>query len=200
MRQPKVLIRTFNEEEVLKMLNFHNGHDFISMRNKAMLALFFDTGMRLTAVMTMKDEQIRDGHVVVWGKGSKERVVPCSPYLARMLMKYRIARDNYFEMKNTTPQAYFFLSYRGKAMTQESVAKMMKQTAAAVNVRKDIRVSPHTCRHTFAHLQLKNGLDIYSLSRLLGHENIGITQKYLNGIRDDEVLVAARQTGVLRNL
>jgi len=85
-------------------------------------------------------------------------------------------------------------------MTQESVAKMMKQTAAAVNVRKDIRVSPHTCRHTFAHLQLKNGLDIYSLSRLLGHENIGITQKYLNGIRDDEVLVAARQTGVLRNL
>ena len=134
------------------------------------------------------------------GKGSKERVVPCSPYLARMLMKYRIARDNYFEMKNTTPQAYFFLSYRGKAMTQESVAKMMKLTAAAVNVRKDIRVSPHTCRHTFAHLQLKNGLDIYSLSRLLGHEHIGITQKYLNGIRDDEVLVAARQTGVLRNL
>ena len=117
-----------------------------------------------------------------------------------MLMKYRIARDNYFEMKNTTPQAYFFLSYRGKAMTQESVSKMMKQTAAAVNVRKDIRVSPHTCRHTFAHLQLKNGLDIYSLSRLLGHEHIGITQKYLNGIRDDEVLVAARQTGVLRNL
>lgn len=200
VRQPKVLIRTFNEEEVLRMLNYHNGHDFISMRNKAMLALFFDTGMRLTEVMTMKDEQIRDGHVVVWGKGSKERVVPCSPYLARMLMKYRVARDTYFEMKNTTPQAYFFLSYRGKAMTQESVSKLMKRTAAAVNVRKDIRVSPHTCRHTFAHLQLKNGLDIYSLSRLLGHENIGITQKYLNGIRDDEVLVAARQTGVLRNL
>ena len=60
VRQPKVLIRTFNEEEVLKMLNFHSGHDFISMRNKAMLALFFDTGMRLTEVMTMKDEQIRD--------------------------------------------------------------------------------------------------------------------------------------------
>lgn len=76
VRQPKVLIRTFNKEEVLKMLNFHNGHDFISMRNKAMLALFFDTGMRLTEVMTMKDEQIRDGYVVVWGKGSKERVVP----------------------------------------------------------------------------------------------------------------------------
>ena len=200
VRQPKVLIRTFNEDEVLKMLNHHNGHDFISLRNKAMLALFFDTGMRLTEVLTMRDEQIRDGHLVVWGKGSKERVVPFSPYLAKLLMKYRIARDAYFEMKNTTPQAYFFLSYRGKRMTQEIVSKIMKQTAAAVGVRADIRVSPHTCRHTFAHLQLKNGLDIYTLSRLLGHEHIGITQKYLNGIRDYEVLEAAKQTGVLRNL
>lgn len=198
VRQPKVLIRTFNEEEVLKMLNYHNGHDFISLRNKAMLALFFDTGMRLTEVMTMKNEQIKDGYVVVWGKGGKERVVPCSPYLERMLMKYRIAKDTYFEMKNTTPQSYFFLSYRGKRMTQESVAKMMKQTARAVNVRKDIRVSPHTCRHTFAHLQLKNGLDIYSLSRLLGHEHIGITQRYLNVKRkccDIELPLA----GTLRN-
>lgn len=113
VRQPKVLIRTFNEDEVL----------------------------------TMRDEQIRDGHLVVWGKGSKERVVPFSPYLAKLLMKYRIARDAYFEMKNTTPQAYFFLSYRGKRMTQEIVSKIMKQTAAAVGVRADIRVSPHTCRH-----------------------------------------------------
>lgn len=200
VRQPKVLIRTFSEDEVLKMLNYHNGHDYISIRNKAMLALFFDTGMRLNEVLTMRDDQIRDGYVVVWGKGSKERVVPFSPYLAKLLMKYRIARDAYFEMKNLTPQAYLFLSYRGRKMTQEIVSTILKQTASFVGVRKDIRVSPHTCRHTFAHLQLKNGLDIYTLSRLLGHENIGITQKYLNGIRDDEVLVAARQTGVLRNL
>lgn len=77
---------------------------------------------------------------------------------------------------------------------------MLKEAAEAVGVRKDIRVSPHTCRHTFAHLQLKNGLDLYSLSRLMGHENISITQRYLDGIRDDEVLTAARQTGVLAHL
>ena len=64
----------------------------------------------------------------------------------------------------------------------------------------NVRVSPHTCRHTFAHLQLKNGLDLYSLSRLMGHENIAITQRYLEGVQDKEVLRAAQKSGVLANL
>ena len=200
VRQPKVMIRTFSEDEILKMLNHYQGNDFISVRNKAMLALFFDTGLRLTEVLELRNDQIYDGFVRVMGKGRKERVVPCSPYLAKLLIKHRIMKEAYFEMKNLTPQNYVFVSYRGKKMTQESVSKFMKKTAKIVGVRDDIRVSPHTCRHTFAHLQLKNGLDIYSLSRLMGHEHITVTQKYLEGIRNDEVLDAARETGVLCNL
>jgi len=200
VRQPKVMIRTFSEDEILKMLNHYQGNDFISVRNKAMLALFFDTGLRLTEVLELRNDQIYDGFVRVMGKGRKERVVPCSPYLAKLLIKHRIMKEAYFEMKNLTPQNYVFVSYRGKKMTQESVSKFMKRTAKIVGVREDIRVSPHTCRHTFAHLQLKNGLDIYSLSRLMGHEHITVTQKYLEGIRNDEVLDAARETGVLCNL
>ena len=200
VKQPKVLIRTFSEDEILKILNRFKGNDFLNLRNKAIMAIFFDTGMRLTEVLTLRIDQIRDDHVVVWGKGSKERVVPFSPYLARVLMKYRIARDAYFTAQNITPQSYVFVSYRGKKLTQEGVAKFMKKAAAEVGIREDIRVSPHTCRHTFAHLQLKNGLDIYSLSRLMGHENIAITQRYLEGIRNDEVLLKARETGVLQNL
>ena len=76
----------------------------------------------------------------------------------------------------------------------------LNDIAAEVGVSPDVRVSPHTCRHTFAHLQLRNGLDLYSLSRLMGHENIAITQRYLDGIRDDEVLEKARATGVLAHL
>ena len=59
---------------------------------------------------------------------------------------------------------------------------MLKKAAKAVGVTEDIRVSPHTCRHTFAHLNLKNGIDLYTLSRLLGHESVSITQRYLEGI------------------
>ena len=83
---------------------------------------------------------------------------------------------------------------------QESITKVLKESARAVGVNPQVRVSPHTCRHTFAHLQLKNGLDLYSLSRLLGHENIAITQRYLEGIRDDQVIKLAQRSGVLSNL
>ena len=76
----------------------------------------------------------------------------------------------------------------------------MKKAAKEVGVNPNVRVSPHTCRHTFAHLQLRNGLDLYSLSRLMGHENVAITQRYLEGIKDDQVLKAAQKTGVLQNL
>ena len=76
----------------------------------------------------------------------------------------------------------------------------LKIAGKAVGVSRDIRVSPHTCRHTFAQMQLKNGLDLYSLSRLMGHSNISITQRYLEGLRDFEVLNACKATGILMNL
>jgi integrase/recombinase XerD len=92
------------------------------------------------------------------------------------------------------------VSRRGKKLTHEGIAKFMKQVATEVGVNSNVRVSPHTCRHTFAHLQLRNGLDIYSLSRVMGHESIAITQRYLEGIKDDQVLKAVQKTGVLQNL
>ena len=76
----------------------------------------------------------------------------------------------------------------------------MKKAANDIGVNPLVRVSPHTCRHTFAHQELKNGLDLYSLSRLLGHENVSITQRYLEAVRDDQILVSAREKGVLANL
>lgn len=199
VKQPKVKIRTFNEEEIRGMLNYYGGRTYTDIRNRTMLALFFDTGMRLNEVLTLKQEQIHDDYILVHGKGNKERLVPVSPYLAKLLLKYRVVRDSYFHIHHI-PQSYVFVSYRGSQLTQQAVSNMMKEAAKMVGVRKDIRVSPHTCRHTFAHMQLKNGLDLYSLSRLMGHENISITQRYLDGIRDDEVLTAAKQTGVLAHL
>ena len=100
VKQPKVMIRTFNENEVLKMLNHFSGNDYFDLRDKAILAMFFDTGMRLNEVMTLRPEQIKEDYIIVWGKGSKERVVPLSPYLARLLMKYKVAKEM-FLMKRT---------------------------------------------------------------------------------------------------
>ena len=76
----------------------------------------------------------------------------------------------------------------------------MKDCAKAVGVRSVVRVSPHTCRHTFAQQQIKNGLDLYSLSRLLGHESVAITQRYLKSIQDSQIIANAKKTSVLSNL
>ncbi|MGN0707493.1 MAG: tyrosine-type recombinase/integrase [Faecalibacterium sp.] len=198
MKQPNVRIMTFSEEEIRRLLNYFSGRTFLSIRNRAILAMFFDTGMRLSEVTTLCPHQIREDHIIVHGKGNKERLVPVSPYLAKTLMQYRMVRESYFEGR--LPEKYLFVSHRGRQLTQEGITKFMKKAAQETGVNCNIRISPHTCRHTFAHLQLKNGLDLYSLSRLMGHESVSITQRYLEGIRDDQVLMKAQKTGVLSNL
>ena len=65
---------------------------------------------------------------------------------------------------------------------------------------EDIRVSPHTCRHFFAQQQIKLGTDLYTISRLLGHENINITQIYLNSLADAEIVKLAKGNSVLMNM
>lgn len=110
VKQPKVKIRTFNEEEIRRMLNYYGGRTYTDIRNRTMLALFFDTGMRLNEVLTLKQEQIHDDYILVHGKGNKERLVPVSPYLAKLLLKYRVVRDSYFHIHHI-PQSYVFVSY-----------------------------------------------------------------------------------------
>ena len=199
MKQPKVKILTFSSSEIRKLLNYFNGKGFLDIRNKAMLALFFDTGMRLSEVITMEENQIHEDFILVHGKGAKERLVPVSPYLAKLLLHYSAARTYCFE-GTKLPEKVFFVSRTGKKLTPEAITKFMKKAAKAVGVNDQIRVSPHTLRHTFAHMQLKNGLDLYTLSRVMGHENVAVTQRYLEGIQDTEVLAAAMRTGVLANL
>jgi len=199
MKQPKVVIMTFSENEILGLLNHFSGRDFISIRNKTIIALLFDTGMRLAEVINLRSEQIHDEYILVHGKGNKERLVPVSPFLAKQLLRYRTVRDSYFEDKRF-PEGFVFVSNRGKQLTPEVIGMFLKQAAKEVGVNPQVRVSPHTCRHTFAHLQLKNGLDLYSLSRLMGHENVAITQRYLAGLQNTEIVKAAQKTGVLFNL
>ena len=85
-------------------------------------------------------------------------------------------------------------------MTDEAVARILKYAAKEVGVSPSVRVSPHTCRHTFAQMQLKNGLDLYSVSRLMGHVSIMITQRYLLGIKDKDIVDRGTQTSPLMNL
>ncbi len=199
VRQPKVIIQTFNDSEVKRMINYFNGYDYLSIRNKAIICMFFDTGIRLNELITLTDDQIHSDYILIHGKGDKERVVPKSPFLAKWIFKYQNVRTSYFSRKVIKYQNVF-LSKNGKPLTHEAIEKVIRDTGVACEVRSEVRCSPHTLRHTFAQMQLKNGLDLYALSRLMGHESISITQRYLEGLKDREVLKAGTKTSPLMNL
>ena len=94
LRQPKTIIDTFTVDEMRRMIRFYDGTDFLSVRNKTIIMLLFDTGMRCNEMILMEPEDIKSDYILVkHGKGSKERVVPKSPALSKQLMKYRILRD-----------------------------------------------------------------------------------------------------------
>lgn len=198
VKQPKTIIKTFTEQEVKKMTEYYSGHTFMEVRNRLMLMTFFDTGIRVSELIDLKLSQVKDEYILIHGKGDKERVVPKSPLLNKWMFKYLSTRENFFAYRRVPENV--FLSRNGRPMTTEAIHRVIKIAGKAVGVSRDIRVSPHTCRHTFAQMQLKNGLDLYSLSRLMGHSNISITQQYLEGLRDFEVLNACKATGILMNL
>lgn len=164
MKQPKVIIQTFSNDEVKRMINYYSGRDYLSVRNKTIMFMLFDTGIRLNELITLTLDQIRDNYIIIYGKGNKERVVPKSPFLAKCLIKYIPVRSGYFTDK-VMRYNNVFLSKNGKPLTHEAVEHLIRQLGVQCNVDVNVRCSPHTCRHTYAQMQLKNGLDIYSLCK-----------------------------------
>ena len=197
-KKPKVIIRTFTEPEVKRMSNYYQGYDYLTIRNKVIMMLLIDTGIRLSELTGMTEEQIKFDYIIIHGKGNKERVVPKSPLLSKWLIKYLAVRKSYFAYRVIPDN--IFLSKNGKPLTNTMIDKIVKDAGRACDVSADIRVSAHTFRHTYAQFQLRAGLDLYSLSRLLGHESITITQTYLNGMRDKEILRQAQNTSPLMNI
>ena len=173
-----------------------SGNDYLSVRDKAILSTLFETGIRCWELCCVKTEDIHDDYIVITsGKNQKQRVVPITPILKKALMRYEAAKTYYFTLKPTDD--YYFLSNHGRQLTNSAIEHIVKRHGDGID---GVRVSPHTCRHFFAQQQVKMGTDLYTISRLLGHENIGITQTYLNSLRDSDIIKIAKQKSVLMNL
>ncbi len=198
-KEDKTIIKTFENEDVINMLGVYNGRDYMSVRNKAILAMLIDTGIRNYELCTLENSNIFETYVRIFGKGYKERVVSKSPYLAKILMKYEQTKEGYFKYKNINYTNYF-LSKNGKPLTVEAVERIVAKAGKIANVDETVRCSPHTLRHFFAQSQLRNNLDVYSLSRLMGHENIKITQRYLQGMQDKDIVSRGISSSPLMNL
>ena len=198
VKKPKVIIRTFSDDELKRLSGYYHGYDYLTIRNKVIMLMLIDTGIRLSELTELTVGQLKHDYIIIRGKGDKERVVPKSPLLSKWLTKYLAVRKSYFAYRIIPDNV--FLSKNARPLTNTMIDRIIKEAGAACRIADDVRISAHTFRHTYAQFQLKNDVDLYSVSRLLGHENISITQTYLNGMRDSEVLKQAEHTSPLMNL
>lgn len=194
------IIRTFNNDEVEKMVSFYTGRLFLQQRNKLIMIVLFDSGIRNSELCNLKVADVFSNAIKIHGKGKKIRYVPLTPSINKYLMKYLRVREAYILDKYHYQREYLFLSQKGKRLTPETVERVVKNCGIGCNIREEIRCSPHTCRHYYAQTQLKNGCDIYTLSRLLGHNNINITKQYLYSMGMMDVVELGKKTTPLSNL
>jgi len=176
--QPKLkksLPKVLTEDEVDRLLNI-NLTDNYSYRNKAMLELMYSSGLRVTELINLKvtDIDLDMALVRIFGKGSKERVIPLGEYAINALKEY-ITYHRGGLLKNNTSN-YLFLSSRGDKMTRQAFFKILKKIAKEQGIKTEF--SPHTLRHSFATHLLKHGADLRSIQELLGHSDVSSTQIY----------------------
>lgn len=198
MKETIPLIKTFTDVDAKRMLSVYTDKGYMSIRNKAIIYMLLDTGIRCNELCQLKLNDVKMSAIFIFGKGNKEREVGNSPILSKELFKYRQIRDNTFMYKNVPDN--LFLSRTGRPLTVEAVERIVRVAGVKAQIDDNIRCSPHTCRHYFAQAQLRNGIDVYSLSRVLGHNNIKITQRYLQSITDVDVVSKSIKTSPLMNM
>lgn len=162
-------------EEVDNLLNIRASTAY-ELRNKAMLETLYATGMRISELvnLTMSNLFLEDHLIKVFGKGSKERLVPIGDTAIAALEEYlKFGRG---ELLGTKSSEYVFISSRHTNITRQAFFKYIKKLCQEKGIKKNI--SPHILRHSFATHLLNNGADLRVVQDLLGHSDISTTQIY----------------------
>lgn len=189
LKEEKRVIITFNDEEVKRIINDLDEITYSNLRDKLILIMLFDTGIRVSELCNIKNDDVSRAHILIHGKGSKERLIYISKIMRRYMRKYEEAKQERFKHRLYDEiEDYYFLDQSAERLSRSRINKILKEHCKKAGVRKEVRCSPHDCRHYFAQKQLKNGIDVYSLSRLMGHFDTQITSKYLRGLEQHDIL------------
>ncbi|QMT19032.1 tyrosine-type recombinase/integrase [Planococcus maritimus] len=194
----KKVINAFTGKEVQDMVASFTFKNYLEARNKAIIAMLADTGLRAMEIRGLQFTNVKETTILVNGKGNKERIVFISPALKRILIKYERLRKENFLNKNITSN--YFLSYQGAGLSHVALDSVVKEAGKRAGVTTK-KVSPHVFRHFYAVACLsEGGMDVYSLSRLLGHADVSVTQRYLHSMNDEQLLNKAIASSPLMHL
>ena len=166
-------------DEMFELLKTQNDNLVLSLRNRAMLEVFYSSGLRLSelAGLDLIDLDFKQKLVKVRGKGRKERIVPVGGPALKAVQEYL---DKIGEIRQDEDRDIFkkplFINARGKRITTRSIARIVNEVTGKSGIGR--KISPHALRHTFATHLLNAGADLRSIQELLGHESLSTTQKY----------------------
>ncbi len=178
---PRSLPEVLSQSEVDAILNQPSAspHDRrnLWLRDRAILETLYATGMRVSELIELKqsDLLVDEGLVRVFGKGSKERIVPIGGSALRWIARYQ-KEVRCILQKRAKSHDILFLNVRGTALSRMSIWNIVQEYALKAGITRDVH--PHTFRHSFATHLLEGGADLRAVQEMLGHSDISTTQIY----------------------
>lgn len=176
------LPQVLSVEEVRAILEAPDPGGAMYWRDRSILEVLYATGMRVSELVALgvRDVDLDEGICIVFGKGSKERLVPLGRPARRAVGRY--LRDVRTHLDQGRGEGKLFLNRRGRPLTRATIWDMVKRYTRRGGVEKE--VSPHTLRHSFATHLLEGGADLAAVQELLGHADISTTQIYTHVDRE----------------
>jgi site-specific recombinase XerD len=192
-RVPKKVVPTFNERELERLLAAPDKHTDTGFRDYTLLLIFIDTAARLSEIANLgvDDVDLEQGYLKVMGKGSKERYIPIGHKVARALLKYRMKHR-----PEPVGTDRFFLNRGGRPLDPGRIEKIVVECGRKANLK---RCHPHKLRHSSSVMYLRNGGDVFSLQKKLGHSSLEMTRHYAN-LADSDVRAQHLRYGVADRL
>jgi integrase/recombinase XerC len=167
-------------DEMERLLEMPDVSDSLGCRDRAILELFYASGLRLSELvgLDLEDLNLRARMVRVMGKGAKERLVPFNTSTEKSLRKWLTEREALRgnPERRAERREPLFLNFRGNRLTGRSVQRLVGRYVAACSTR--FGISPHALRHSFATHLLQRGADLRAIQELLGHVQLSTTQRY----------------------
>lgn len=176
-KRDQKLPKALSESAIKVLLASPTESDPFYYRDRAILELFYASGMRISELISVKQNQIEPSTdwIRIRGKRDKERLVPLGRYARKALLDYlQLERPKLVKTKKTTP--ILFLNHHGQPISRQGVFQMMKKYVKRAHLQH--KISPHTLRHTFATHLLEGGADLREVQELLGHADVATTQIY----------------------
>ena len=148
-------------------------------RNEAIIEVLYSCGLRVSELINLKisDLFFDDNLIKILGKGNKERFVPISKIAKNLILNYVNSKRDLIKVRKGEEDT-LFLNNRGTKLTRVMIYTILNNLAIEIGLKK--KISPHVLRHSFATHLIENGANIISIQKMMGHENIVTTEKYLH--------------------